>query len=214
MAGSTIHSTITNEVTLGYGVYLSPLSITAAGEIHNASASGSGVFIYDVLGTVSNSGSVIAGSLGVYLDQSNASILNQGFIDGGTAAIKVQNYTSGEALIVNSGTLTGGTGIMGQEANVTNSGLISGGNYGIRLDISTISNTGTIEGEGGVYSLEGSLTNRGAIVAKAIGVTLTGGSGVNFGTISGSVGTGARVDDVSGGTGASGAGSLRDEGSI
>jgi len=212
MAGSTISSTVTNAVTLGYGVYLSPLSITAAGVVD--AAAGPGILISDVAGTVINSGSVISGGLGVFLDQANATVINQGYLEGSSAAIKVQNYTGGEALVVNGGTLIGGFGITGQEASVTNSGFISGSNYGIRLEISTIANTGTIEGRGGIYTLDGTLSNHGSILGKLIGVSLAGGIAVNSGSISGSLGTGAEVDDEIGGVGATIAGSLLNDGTI
>ena len=215
MAGSTISSTLTQGVTLGYGGYSSQLSITSQGEIRYPA--GYGILISDVAsGTVVNSGSVIGGGEGIYLGSSDATIINQGYIAGNAAgsAIDVVNFTAGEALVSNGGTLKGAFGIHGDEANVTNSGYIYGSNAGIRLQISTIANSGTIAGSEGVYAGDGVLTNHGSIRGKTVGITIAGGSALNFGSISGGLGTGARLVDEIGGGGATVAASLANYGGI
>jgi len=213
MSGTTISTTITNEVTLGFGVTLTSLSITSKGKID---APGDGVVIYDVAnGTVVNSGSVIGSNDGIYLYASSATIVNHAVIEGTNAAINLENFAGGEAIVINTGTLTGGKGIAGLEADVTNSGVVYGSNtgFGINLQDSTIANTGTITGQTGVYSDDGMLTNHGGIVGREIGITITGGEALNFGSISGGLGTGAVVEDLVGGS-ATVAGSLINDGSI
>lgn len=213
MAGSTISSTIGNAVTLGYGAYLSPLSITAEGKISNAS--GYGILISDIANaTVVNSGSVIGGSKGIYLEQASGTLVNQGLIAGNVAAVKATNFSAGQVLIENSGTLTGGDGIAGQEADIANSGVIYGSDYGLYLEISTVANTGTIAGGGGIYSEDGMLTNHGDIEGRSVGISLIGGIAVNDGSISGTLGSGARVGNEVGGGGETTPGSLTNYGSI
>ncbi len=210
MPGSSVSSTVTLGITLGQGNYLTPLSIASTGKIV---APGYGIDIVDfVQGTVVNSGTVI-GSNGVFLKKSAAAIVNQGFIGGTNTAIDVFNFNSGEALIINSGTLTGHRGISGVDANVTNSGYIYGSVAGIDLQLSTITNSGTIVGQAGIYSGDGTLSNHGAVQGSEIGVTIAGGEALNFGSISSNLGIGAAVNDLAGSS-ATLAGSLINYGSI
>ena len=214
MPGTTIATTISNSVTLGYGGFYSPLSITSAGAI--ADAPGAGISITNLgAATINNSGTVTGSIDGIYLYASDATITNHGHIGGSSAGIKVKNFTAAEAQITNSsgGTIKGDAGIIGQYANVNNAGYIYGSDEGIRLLVSTIVNSGTIAGGTGVYATYGTLTNTGDIHGRSIGISISGAAAVNTGTISGELSTGARLQDEDGVSGTI-TGSLVNKGSI
>lgn len=195
MSESTISTTITSDVTLGYGPYLSLLSITSTGKIDAPGYYA--ITIFDAANaTVTNSGTVSGRTDGVYLHASSASIVNNALLEGGLAAIDLQNFTAGDAFVSNDGTLKGERGITGQSGNVANSGSIYGSIDGIHLQLSTIANSGVITGQAGVYSAGGTLTNHGSILGSEAGISIAGGEAVNFGSISGSAGTGAAVYDL------------------
>jgi len=205
MAGSTISSTITNQVTLGYGVTLSPLTITNTGDIDYAG--GYAILVataYD--GTIINAGSIIGRSDGVYAAGYAVTIFNQGTIAGDKAGIYLNNVVGGYSSVVNSAAISGNVGIEGSNINVTNSGVIDAVDFGIRLSASTIMNSGTITGQTGVSAQADLLSNTGSIGGSQTGLYIGGGTAVNFGTITGAVGV--RIADDGG------VGSLTNEGSI
>lgn len=139
-----------------------------AGSIQNAG---------HLFGTISGSSSSGAA---IFLNNSTvASITNTGTIHGDYAGIQVQGNSS------ISGQITG---------DITNSGLITGGNYGLELSNTTIgggiTNSGSIHGEdyGGIYvgssSIAGAIHNTGTITTNGDGSAIYIHSGS---TISGGI---------------------------
>ncbi len=205
MAGSTISSTITHQVTLGYGVTLSPLTITNAGDIDYAG--GYAILVasaYD--GTIVNNGSIIGKTDGIYTVGYAVTVFNNGTIHGGKAGLYLDSGVGGPNLVVNSAAISGNFGIEGTDVDVTNNGVVAAVDFGIHLSSSTIMNSGTVTGQTGVSSQQSVLANTGAIVGTQYGLYLAGGTAINSGTISGAVGV--LIANVDAG------GSLSNEGSI
>jgi hypothetical protein len=205
MAGSTISSTITNQVTLEYGVTPSPLTITNTGKID--CSGGYGIVVATASdGTIVNDGSIIGGTDGVYAAAYAVTIFNQGSIYGHQFGILLNSFIDGPNVVVNAASISGNIGIAGGLIDVANTGIIDGSAFGIRLSASTIVNSGSIAGQTGVSAQQDVLSNTGTIDGSQTGVYLRGGSAVNYGMISGAVGV--RIADLGGG------GSLTNDGSI
>jgi hypothetical protein len=206
MAGSTISSTITTQVELGYGVALSPLTITNTGEI-DCSGGYAILVAAEYNDTIVNDGSIIGRTDGVYAPSYHAvTIFNQGVIYGNQSGILLNSFLDGPNVVVNSGSISGNVGIAGSLIDVTNTRIIDAAGFGIRLSSSTIVNSGTITGQIGVNAQQDFLSNTGTIAGSQTGVYLGGGTAVNYGTISGAVGV--RIADVGDD------GSLTNDGSI
>ncbi len=192
MSGSTIDASIVTSVTLGSPSYLSPLTITAAGTIAPASASGAGAFGVYVpgafTGSVLNDG-LILGGLGAYEAAAGGGILlsigstlalgglgtihaangygANGGADGGTGGIGVElmagaSFVNG-ALGSSGNTIIGGIGGDASDHVAGNSG---DGGVGIQLDTSaTALNFGLIIGGAGGYgNLHGGDGAAGAVL--------------------------------------------------
>jgi hypothetical protein len=221
MAGSTISSHVTINVTLGSGLYLSPLTVASAGYIDPiASRDGAGGLVATIAGgSVLNQGTVLGGggggsfthpSLsggagGVGVDLANGRLTNDGRIVGGSGTYGYRYYVSVGA---------GGSGVMALDSSLSNYGTILGGNSGIP--------PGNAEGSSGspgsgVMLTNSSLFNQGMItggsappsngnvydVTGGTGVDATGSStAVNAGEIGGGAGGYSRVESA----GAGGAG--------
>lgn len=183
----TISTTVTTSVTLG-SVYLSPLTITATGDIAPAAPGATGV--YAATGSVTNNG-VIAGAQGaartgppqaggIGVDLADATLLNAGIVTGGQGggggpgggAGGDGAYLNGGALI-NSGTIIGGTGAVDGGSGGT-------GGYGLYSVTGTVTNSGTIIGGQGGAAMYG----RSGYRAGA-GMLLKAGLFTNTGTIIG-----------------------------
>jgi collagen type I/II/III/V/XI/XXIV/XXVII alpha len=204
MTGSTISSLIRHSVTLGTGVYLSPLTITPTGTIDGGSGSsgygdgfggnggngGTGLDAAD--GVVTNSGTIAgggggygahlgsggSGGTGVLLD-AGSYLLNKGLITGGGAGSDPGLYGHYYA--------DGGAGADVTNSTLTNYGTILGGASG---------NGG--DGGAGVNLTKGIVTNDGSIAGAygggssggvgGAGVAVRGGTLTNNGTITGGSG--------------------------
>jgi hypothetical protein len=205
MSGTTISSTITQSVTLGYGVTLNNLTITSTGEVRYAGG-------YAILagnaydGTIVNDGSIIGRTDGVYAPRYAVTIFNHGTIYGNQAGVLLQSAVDGAQVVVNSAAISGNFGIAGSHADVTNTGIIDGIDFGVHLTASTIVNSGTISGQTGVNAQQGVLSNSGLIDGSQTGLYLGGGTAVNSGMISGALGV--QIEN------AAGAGSLTNDGMI
>jgi len=148
-----------------------------------SSTTASGVFNSSVTAGITNSGSILGNTNGIFVGQSSSvggEILNSGTISGGNTAIlvtggavvtSINNSSAGEisggtnGIVLSGGTISGG---------LTNSGNISGStNYGIGVGSTSliaggITNSGSIEGgNAGVAvnssTVTGGLTNSGLI---------------------------------------------------
>lgn len=152
--GSTISGTITHEVTLGGGHYLSPLTLTRSGEV-NANPGDIGILVAKgaARAAVINHGIILAspsgpaGAAGISADYSTLSVLNSGTISG-YYGIDAANLN-----LDNSGTIAGAfRGAQGfYSARILNSGNIYGGLNGFDLignDRLINTSTGTISGGG------------------------------------------------------------------
>jgi hypothetical protein len=209
MAGSTISTTITSEVTLNSGIFLSPLTVTATGRI---------------AGPAETSSLQVASAIYVGTGITGASILNHGQISGALPqfdSLSIPAIVAQSALNLNNfGTITGQSGVyLNDGGTVTNSGLIAGSDtrsqhdYGIRLfnaslinsgtvygakygvtnwNLSQINNSGTILGDlAGVDLISttlaygGTLTNTGSIYGKQTGITASQALITNAGTVTG-----------------------------
>jgi hypothetical protein len=163
MAGKTITGTVNKTVTIGSGVYLSPLTIATTGEIQPGTPGAIGIYLPNrpALATIVNHG-VVYGAVGAVAD----------FVASAGGAAIVLN--SG-ALLTNTFIIVGGAGGSGD----------NGGNGGDGIDVlatSTIVNSGNIAGGNGVYGYFGA-GNGGLGISLAASATLTnsgniiGGSG-------------------------------------
>jgi fibronectin-binding autotransporter adhesin len=209
MAGSTISTTITSEVTLGTGIFLNPLTITATGHIN---------------GPAETNSLQTASAIYVGPGIEGASILNHGQIRGilpafdslsipailAESALNLHNYStiigqSGIYLndggtVTNSGLIAGSDarsqqdyGIRLFNASLVNSGTVYGAKYGVtNWNLSEITNTGTILGDlAGVDLISttmaygGTLINRGSIYGKQTGITASQALITNAGTVTG-----------------------------
>lgn len=206
MTGSTISTTIGKEVVLGSGTYISPLTVTSAGEIAAPAPETS-----------------FQGAGAVYVKVNGASIINHGVIsaaipavDSYTApailavtALDLSNYgsISGQSgvylqnggIVTNTGSIAGletaqnsGYGVRLVEAGLTNSGAVYGAQYGAAsADASEITNSGTITGgTAGIKLLSAYLTKGAALsntgmIAGASGITEANALIANSGTITG-----------------------------
>ncbi len=205
MSGTTISSTITNSVTLGYGVTLNNLTITNSGEVRYA---GEYAILAGSMGdaTIVNNGSILGRIDGVYTRGYAVTIFNHGVVYGDQAGVFFQTPVHGANAAVNSGTISGNFAIEGSDVDVNNTGDIAGMKVGVHLAASSIVNSGTITGQTGVYAQQDVLSNSGLIDGSQTGLYLGGGTAVNSGTISGALGV--QIANFAG------AGSLTNDGMI
>jgi len=166
------------------------------------------------IGTVSNVGTISAGSIAVSNSSGKITSLTNsigGVIHGGNTAILDGSIISS---LNNSGTISGGIGIRLQGFNdtistINNSGTITGVGDGIVIQgsndiIASINNTGTISG--GVYAI----SNRGMMGGGATAILSTGsiiGALFNSGTITGIINVNQAFSIA--GTGALAGGSIK-----
>jgi hypothetical protein len=162
-------------------------------------------------GSIANTGTIAAGSVGIYL-QGSGSVTNSGTITGSFAGILANGTLSldnlatgtigggaassgvfaGAGSIDNLGTI-GGAGIyLAAGGTVSNAGSIAGTVNGIHVAGGALglANLGTINGAGGDgvdLAGGGSVVNGGTILAESNGVVLAGGSIDNTGTIDATV---------------------------
>jgi hypothetical protein len=177
-------------------------SVTNAGAIRASSNYGVGVLGG---GTVSNTGTITGGGLGVYIGGGSASsnsVTNSGQIVGaGTNATGVRLGSGGTLTNQSGGTISGpgvGVFINGASSSVVNAGDVYGtaasGTGAVLMGGGSVTNTGTISGGGvGLFVVggPGSATNSGVILgANQEGVAFAGGGAVNNksgGSIAGAV---------------------------
>ncbi len=193
-----ISDTLTGEVTLGLGTYL---TVTSTGTI---SSPGVGVFAsystiinsgsissasYDgvkaVGSTITNSGSISGYIEGVYLN--SGTLTNSGSIHGGRYGVTAV-YTT----VSNSGTISSSiNGVVASYSTVSNSGTISSNNIGVYATSSTITNSGYIDGvSSGIIAVHSTVSNSATISSNGIGVFAYGSRITNSGSINGAGGTG------------------------
>ncbi|MDD0842651.1 autotransporter domain-containing protein [Pseudomonas sp. Gutcm_11s] len=217
--GSGITTTISNAET--YTCYLysgSSATVTNTGSL--TVATDPAVLVYSgTFGTISNAGSIVSADISSMGDPSAAILLEAG--EGVLTGTSISNlagatiqgaeigiYADGQQYditlghIDNAGTILGtnvaGVVLIGTSVTngITNSGLISGGGYGMLLgDASTslINNSGTITGGwyglGVMQSIVEQIDNSGTISSDGAGLVADSGSAIshvnNSGTISG-----------------------------
>jgi hypothetical protein len=158
--------------------------------VPGASVAGTIAGINFTTGTVTNSGTITGGVIGISAFSSpiaTATVINSGTITGGNFGIDATT-----AIVTNSGTISGSSfGIASTNTTVTNSGTISGGNFGIAANsTATVTNFGTISGGSGTgFGIDATtaiVTNFGTISGVHRGVQANGTAIVtNFGSISG-----------------------------
>jgi hypothetical protein len=189
MAGSTISTTITSEVTLGSGLFLSPLTLTGTGKI---------------LARAETNSFQSASAIYVGTGLTGASILNHGEISGALPqfdSLSIPAILAESPLNLNNySTIVGQSGIyLNDGGTITNSGLIAGSDarsqhdYGIRLFNASLVNSGTVYGaKYGVTEWNlAEVTNSGTLLGNIAGVDLIsttfayGGTLVNQGSIYG-----------------------------
>ncbi len=209
MVGSTFSGTIAAEVTLGTGVFLSPLTITASARIkapaettslQTASAIyvGSGIVGASILNFGQVSGMLPqfdSVSIPALLAESPLNLHNYGTVVGQSGI-----YLDDGGTITNAGLIAGSDarsqhdyGIRLFNGSLVNTGTVYGAKYGItNWNLSEISNSGTILGDiAGVDLISttlaygGTLLNQGSIYAKQTGITASGALITNAGTVTG-----------------------------
>jgi hypothetical protein len=209
MAGSTLSATLTTEITLGTGNYLSPLTITKTAII-NAPApatslqSASAVYLgAGVSGaTLINHGSVNGRlpqfdtlSVPALLAESPLDLVNYGTIVGQSGV-----YLDDGGTITNSGLIAGSDarsahdyGVWLVNGSLINSGTVYGAKYGVtNWNMSEIENSGAILGSLAAVDListsfayRGTLINTGTIYGRQTGITATQALITNAGTVTG-----------------------------
>jgi hypothetical protein len=209
MVGSTFSGTIAAEVTLGTGVFLSPLTITASARIkapaettslQTASAIyvGSGIVGASILNFGQVSGMLPqfdSVSIPALLAESPLNLHNYGTVVGQSGI-----YLDDGGTITNAGLIAGSDarsqhdyGIRLFNGSLINTGTVYGAKYGVtNWNLSEISNSGTILGDlAGVDLISttlaygGTLLNQGSIYAKQTGITASGALITNAGTVTG-----------------------------
>jgi len=209
MPGSTLSATLTSEITLGTGNYLSPLTITKTGIINAPAPT-----------TSLQSASAIYLGAGI----SGATLINHGSVNGRLPqfdTLSVPALLAESPLdLVNYGAIVGQSGVyLNDGGTITNSGLIAGSDtrsqhdYGVRLVNGSLINSGTVYGaEYGVanwnrsevensgailgslaavdlistsFAYEGTLINTGTIYGRQTGITASQALITNAGTVTG-----------------------------
>jgi hypothetical protein len=209
MAGSTLSATLSSEITLGTGNYLSPLTITKTGII-NAPAptsslqSASAIYLgAGVSGaTLVNHGSVNGRlpqfdtlSVPAVLAESPLDLVNYGTIIGQSGV-----YLDDGGIITNSGLIAGSDtrsehdyGVWLVNGRLINSGTVYGAKYGVtNWNMSEIENSGAILGSLAAvdiistrFTYEGTLINTGTVYGRQTGITATQALITNAGTVTG-----------------------------
>ncbi len=199
MSNHTINGKVTKTVTLGQGSYGSPLTVSQTGIVTPIAAGATGIYVpvgY-LAGSITNQGDVSGGAGG-------------GKTLGGGIGIEM----AAAASLVNTGTVTGGTGdYAGKKVgtggiavdllaggSVINSGDITGGTGGSSPDTTggnggtgvallgaaTLNNSGTIAGGAGAYFSGGNNNYQFSCGSGGDGVDISGGgTATNTGTILG-----------------------------
>jgi hypothetical protein len=186
MPGSTISSSVYVSVTLGSGGYVSPLTITANGEIIPQLPGTPGILSDEAGNVIKNAGCIyggLDGGNGVDL-AGGGTLTNGGTISGGYGYDEVGAGVSLTAgTVTNTGVIDGGYGanegqnggdgvFMSGDSTITNQGTITGG-YG-----SSIGGTGAYV-SGGVFTNAGRITGGGGEGGGGAGAIVTGGTFVN-----------------------------------
>jgi hypothetical protein len=209
MAGSTLSATLTSEITLGSGNYLSPLTIARTGII-NAPApttslqSASAIYLGTGISgaTLINHGSVNGRlpqfdtlSVPALLAKSPLDIVNYGTIIGQSGI-----YLDDGGTITNSGLIAGADtrsqhdyGVWLVNGSLINSGTVYGAKYGVtNWNMSEIENSGAILGSLAAvdiistsFAYHGTLINTGTVYGRQTGITATQGLITNSGTVTG-----------------------------
>jgi hypothetical protein len=200
LAGSKISGTITSTVTLGTGLYVSPLTVTGSGLIAPANYGATGILLpkgQTGISTLVNEGRIFGGN-GAY-----------GFYGGGIGGYGI--YANSAIHLVNAGTIAGGAG---GASGATGEYFGGEGEDAVVIatsQASTMSNTGlVIGGAGGSSRGGGGLAGDGMFV-DGVSVAVS-----NSGIIRGGAGGyGYFYGGTSGGNGVSGfSGSIFNSGSI
>lgn len=156
---------------------------------------------------VTSTGSiVVSGPPAVVVTAVTGNITNGGLIQSSFQGIQIRNPAGFTGSIVNTGTISGTTGIAvtmtGGAATITNSGTINGTNTGIFVSVAggltSITNSGTISGTNnglnmtntsGTVAVNNTGTISGAVQLGRNTLNLNGSSGVVDGEIIGSTGS-------------------------
>ncbi len=187
----TITTTLRSSVTLGTGIYTSPLSITSTGGIAPSTNDGATALLFSNPGTVTNSG-VITGDAG--FNDSGFNNTNPAGAGGTGVVMSTGSFTNNKQI-------TGGKG--GEVSNFlsTASTKDGAGGYGLTLSGGSFTNAGTITGgAGGTGNLQGDDGAGGGALGGTggYGVLISGGTLINTGTIVGGAGGANYLDGVAG----------------
>jgi hypothetical protein len=144
MTGSTINTKITHGVTLGSPGYLSPLTITSAGDIAPSAAGATALFATLVSGYVLNQGMIASGTGGTGSDGGVGAA-------GGTGGIGV-DLTAGT--LTNDGAIASGAGGTGGTGGLFDPGGMGGaGGIGVDLAGGNLTNASGATIDGGTGGL-------------------------------------------------------------
>ena len=176
------------------------MSNQSGGTISGASA---GVLVASGVGSVTNAGEILATAPTGYAValRGGGTVTNTGKINGGVLGVAISGGSAASNSVTNSGGIyavaTNGAGVsLSSGGVVTNQagGTISGVAHGVFLTggTSSLNNAGDIfgtaaSGNGAVFDSGGSVTNTGTIVGGNLGVYIVGGAGAvtNSGAITG-----------------------------
>jgi hypothetical protein len=202
MSGSTISGTIDQQITLGVGIHLSPLTITKTGEVENTHGTNQyngltpTIYVSKSLSnsTIFNHGTILSNidnKTEVFVDifaspDSTLSVTNTGVISGQDGIVEAAG-----GYILNSGTISEDEDGISQNnpGIVLNTGFIYGTDVAAETFDGSVTNSGTIfAGYTGVLQtvlagVNGEIHNSGLIMAGGVAVQVDGGTFVNTGRI-------------------------------
>ena len=185
-----ITGTVATTITEGSGGYGGYVVITSKGEVAPTAGGANGVNVPGADYYLRNEGVIIAGS-------GNSGFSGGNGFAGGTGV----SLTADLAILVNGGTVSGGSGGYGGDVtgfDFSNGGYGGAGSTGVSIKGSAyVLNNGTIKGGAGGHGGTSEFARGGKGGAGAAGVYLDGGTLNDFGTIEGGAGG-------AGGTGSAG----------